>query len=135
MRCRHRREMVVPRRLRAQLWGWRLLGRSQPWQQWRPVTCVPAVARGWGDAGPCFSSDLSPGSNSPLTLFRREGTGPGVGAVVPVPVSLLGTVHGGGEKVPLDGASKVARRCHAGGKSWQRGLLGLPAVWLATNRE
>ena len=60
---------------------------------------------------------------------------PGMGDVVPVPVSPLSTLRASGERVPLDGASKVAGRCHARGESWQRGLPGLPTLRLATNRE
>ena len=58
---------------------------------------------------------------------------PGMGDLVPV--SLLSTLRPSGEGVPLDGASKVAGRCHTRGESWQPGLPGLPVLQLATNRE
>lgn len=82
-------------------------------------------------------SGLSPGSDPALTLHlhSQEDTVPGMADMVPVPVSPLSTLRAGGERVPLDGVSKVARRCHAGGKSWQWGLPGLPTLQLATNRE
>lgn len=60
---------------------------------------------------------------------------PGMGDVIPAPVSPLSTLHAGGARVPLGGVSEVAGRCRAGGKSWQPGLPGLPALWLATNGE
>lgn len=60
---------------------------------------------------------------------------PGRGTVVPVPVSPLSPRYISGEQVPLDGVSKVAKRRRAGGKSWPRGLPGLPVLRLTTNRE
>lgn len=95
------------------------------------VMLVPCICWHFNPEG----FDLSPGSDSALTLRLQEGTVPGMGDVVPMLMSPLSTLRAGGERVPLDEVRKVAGRCHAGGESWQPGLPGLPMLWLVTNWE